>query len=78
MTPSALFPRIAPESLDGRGAGDHDLPYVFGRVPRTLAPFPFSTREYARLLIVRSKVGAGLLGADDLGPAAYVGATPRA
>jgi len=37
-------------SLDGLGAADHDQPYRFGRRPRTSAPYPFSTRQYARLL----------------------------
>jgi hypothetical protein len=49
------------ESRDGIGAGDHDAPYVFGRLPRAMAPFPFSTREYARLLVLRSRSRDGLL-----------------
>jgi hypothetical protein len=53
-------------SLDGSGAGDHDLPYRFGGRPRASAPHPFSTRQYARLLVLRSRVQAGLVGADDL------------
>jgi hypothetical protein len=53
------------ESLDGTGAGDHDAPYVFGRRPRVLAPFPFSTRELARLMLLRSRVQAGLYGTND-------------
>ena len=52
-------------SLDGTGAGDHDRPYRFGRRPRSSAPFPFSTRQYVRLLVLRSRLEAGLLGADD-------------
>ena len=52
-------------SLDGHGAGDHDLPYRFGRQPRVVAPSPFSTRQFARLLVLRGKVAAGLIGADD-------------
>ena len=55
----------AAESLDCTRAGDHDIPYVFGRRPRALAPFPLSTREFARLLIVRSRVRAGAWRADD-------------
>jgi hypothetical protein len=58
-----------PESLDGTGAGDHDQPYRFGWRPRTSVPFPFATREYARLLLLRSRVQAGLVGADDVAPA---------
>jgi hypothetical protein len=45
-------------SLDGEGAGDHDLPYRFGRRPRVNSTYPFSTREYARLLVLRSRVQA--------------------
>jgi hypothetical protein len=51
-------------SLDGVGAGDHDLPYVFGRLPRALAPFPFSTRQFARVLILRGRARAARLGDD--------------
>jgi hypothetical protein len=49
------------ESRDGIGSADHDMPYVFGRLPRAMAPFPFSTREFARLLVLRSRVRDGLL-----------------
>jgi hypothetical protein len=55
-------------SHDGTGAGDHDAPYHFGWRPRTSAPYPFSTQQYARLLMLRSRVQAGLTGADDLRP----------
>lgn len=48
----------ARESLDDHGAGDHDAAFVFGRLPRALAPFPFSTRQFARLLIVRGRISA--------------------
>jgi hypothetical protein len=43
-------------SLDGAGCGDHDTPYVFGRRPRAVAPFPFTTRQYARLVVLRGRV----------------------
>jgi hypothetical protein len=52
-------------SHDGEGAGDHDVPFQFGRRPRAMAPYPFSTRQYARLLVLRSQAQAGLIGADD-------------
>ncbi len=52
-------------SLDGTGAGDHDQPYRRGRRPRLSATYPFNTRQYARLLILRSRVQAGLVGEDD-------------
>jgi hypothetical protein len=54
----------APGTKDGEGAGDHDRPYRFGRRPTSLAPYPFSTRQYARLLVLRSRVRAGLAGLD--------------
>jgi hypothetical protein len=53
-------------SHDGTGAGDHDVPYQFGWRPRASAPYPFSTQQYARLLMLRSRVQAGLTGSDDL------------
>lgn len=66
MTPPSLgHEHSIRESMDGSGAGDHDVPYVFGRVPRALTPFPFSTRELARLMVLRSRVQAGLFGAED-------------
>jgi hypothetical protein len=52
-------------SRDGHGAGDHDQPYHFGRTPRAVAPYPFNTRQFARLLVLRSRVQAGLLGNGD-------------
>lgn len=59
MQPSSdATPAAVNGSFDGAGAGDHDKPYAFGRQPRAVAPFPFSTREYARLLIMRGRVQA--------------------
>jgi hypothetical protein len=52
---------------DGNGAADHDVAYRFGRRPTTQSPFPFSTREFARLLGLRSRVQAGLFVGDGLG-----------
>jgi hypothetical protein len=57
---------IASGSRDGVGSGDHDAEYRFGRRPNAGAPFPFTTREFARLLVLRSRVHAGLCGTDDL------------
>jgi len=45
-------------AFDDRGAGDHDEPYQFGRRPRSSAPFPFTERQYARLLVFRSRLDA--------------------
>src|SRR6185503_11154972 len=55
-----------PGSKDGRGCADHDQPYTFGRRPRGAAPFPFTTRQYARLLTLRGRIADGLASADDL------------
>ncbi|MDQ3808702.1 MAG: hypothetical protein M3336_00255 [Chloroflexota bacterium] len=51
---------------DGLGAGDHDQPYRFGRRPRASAPYPFSTRQYGRLVVLRGRLRDGLWGADDV------------
>jgi len=47
-------------TLDASGAGDHDQPYRWGWRPRASVPYPFSTRQYARLLVLRSRVRDGL------------------
>ena len=47
-------------SLDGYGAADHDRLYTFGRLPSVAAPFPFSTRQFARLLVLRGRIRAEL------------------
>jgi hypothetical protein len=51
-------------SFDGEAAADHDQPYRFGWRPRSSATYPFSTKQYARLLVLRSRVQAGLV-TDD-------------
>ncbi len=43
----------------------HDEPYCFGRRPSVRAPFPFTERQFARLLIVRSRLQAALSVADQ-------------
>jgi hypothetical protein len=58
--------QLVSESRDGSGAGDHDQPYRFGRKPSANVPYPFNTRQYARLLVLRSRVQAGHFGADDV------------
>jgi hypothetical protein len=67
MTPQSVTATSG--SHDGTGTGDHDVPFVFGRRPRAVAPYPFSTHQYIRLLVLRSKVEAGLVGSDDQGVA---------
>jgi hypothetical protein len=52
-------------SLDGTQTADHDQPYRFGRRPRASAPYPFSTRQYARLLVLRGRVRDHGLDPDD-------------
>ena len=42
-------------SRDGDGAGDHDQAYRFGWRPRASAPYPFNTRQFIRLLVMRSR-----------------------
>jgi hypothetical protein len=58
-------------SFDGDGAGDHDQPYRFGWRPRVSVPYPFNTRQYARLLILRSRFR------DHLGDAGEDASTSR-
>jgi hypothetical protein len=57
-------------SQDGQGAGDHDQPYRFGWRPRASEPYPFNTRQYARLLVLRSRVQNSPGGPDNLTTAA--------
>ena len=44
-----------PGTKDGNGAGDHDTPYS-PRTPHALSPFPFTTHQYLRLLLMRSRL----------------------
>jgi len=50
---------------DGLGAGDHDQPYRFGGRPRGVSPYPFSTHQYIRLLVLRGRVQDGLVASGD-------------
>jgi hypothetical protein len=52
-------------SLDGTDASDHDVAFHFGRRPSSVAPYPFSTRQYARLLVLRSRYEERLMQGDD-------------
>jgi hypothetical protein len=45
-------------SKDGSTAADHDEPYRFGLRPTAKAPFPFTERQFARLLILRGRLSA--------------------
>jgi hypothetical protein len=42
------------------------MPYVFGRRPRAIAPFPFTTLEYGRLVVLRGRVQDRLAAGEDL------------
>jgi hypothetical protein len=57
-------------SLDDDGKGDHDEPYRFGWRPRASVPYPFSTRQYARLLVFRSRFEERSDRHNDFSPAA--------
>ena len=46
------LPETGAGSRDGSGAGDNDQPYTFGRRPRAIAPWPFTERQYRRLVAV--------------------------
>jgi hypothetical protein len=48
---------VADELIRAREpAGDHDAPYRFGCRPTSPNPWPFNTRQYVRLLVLRSRV----------------------
>ena len=64
--PSSSAPPVGRGSKDGIGSADHDQPYTFGRRPRAVAPFPFHTGQYARLLALRGRISDGLYATDDL------------
>jgi hypothetical protein len=44
------------DSRGGHGSANHDLPFEFGHLPRAIAPAPFTLHEYARLLVLRSRL----------------------
>ena len=46
-------------SRDGRGAGDHDVPFSFGHRPTAAWTAPFSGLQFARLLVLRGRVQDG-------------------
>src|SRR6185503_7439973 len=57
-------------SLDGEGSADHDQPYRFGFRPRASAPYPFNTRQYARLLVLRGRLQDHVESSLELTPVA--------
>lgn len=50
-----MKPSTSAATVDTAG-NDHDQPYTFGRKPTVLAPFPFTTRQLGRLLVLRGRV----------------------
>jgi hypothetical protein len=54
---TAMFKNVISKPDNG---GSFDEPYKFGWRPRAKAPFPFTERQYARLLIFRGRVQDGL------------------
>ena len=65
MNPSTHSGLGSAGSLDGSGNADHEQPYRFGWRPSASTPYPFSTRQYARLLMLRGRVRDRGLGRDD-------------
>jgi hypothetical protein len=62
-TPNDTTPEVTPEepqavigTKDGDTAADNDQPYRFGRRPNVRAPYPFTERQFARLLILRGRI----------------------
>ena len=45
-------------------ATSYDEEYRFGRKPNSRAPFPFTEREFARLLVVRGRIQSERSSAD--------------
>jgi hypothetical protein len=43
---------------DGSTAADHDQPYRLDHAPTAKAPFPFTERQFALLLILRGGLNA--------------------
>jgi hypothetical protein len=68
METSRQSHQSATSGLPSRADG-YDEEYRFGRIPRVSAPCPFSTHQFARLLVLRSRIRSGLFGADDLAAA---------
>jgi hypothetical protein len=56
---------VPPTARPERAPADFDEPYRFGRRPTVRAPYPFTERQFAKLLILRGKV-FDAPAADDL------------
>jgi hypothetical protein len=64
--PSTPDRSVETGTKDGTGASDHDQPYVFGRRPRAVAPWPFTERQYMHLLVLRGRLADAPDPADRL------------
>src|SRR3984893_11338428 len=59
-------------SVNGSGGGDCAREELFvGWRPRGAGADPFTTRQLARLMILRSRIEAGLVGVDDMSEPDY-------
>jgi hypothetical protein len=70
-------PAVERGSKDGRGCADNDQPYRFGRRPSSAAPFPFTSVQFGRLLVLRGRIGDGLVASDDVDRASTAAAAPH-
>ena len=61
---TATTTAIGTGSRDGLGAADHDLPYRFGCHPSSRWTYPFTERQFCRLLLLRGRLQDGEF-ADD-------------
>ena len=52
-------PQTTTGSRDGLGAGDHDVAFRFGFRPSTRWTYPFTARQYCRLLLLRGRAQDG-------------------
>ena len=64
-------------SKDGSGAADNDQPYQFGRRPRSVAPWPFTERQYALLLVMRGRIADAPNPNDEPQPSATLDGAAR-
>jgi hypothetical protein len=67
MNPTPNSPRTE-DSSSTASRSDENQPYIFGRHPTVGAPFPFTPREFARLLVLRGRVQDELVGEGDRQP----------
>ena len=56
----------ATQAITPVDTSSYDEPYRFGRRPNVRAPFPFTERQFARLLIVRGRLSAASSIADEV------------